>query len=256
MQTCRTLAFATLFYGWTILLGIAALPLLIGPPRALQAYGRFWTASALGILRVTVGITHQIRGQHHLPDGPMILAVKHQSAWDTLAISLLVRDPAIVLKKELLRIPVFGWCLWRLRHIAVDRKAGSAALKRMVDQARDRAAEGRPIVIYPEGTRTKPGTRRPYHPGVAAIYRALDLPVVPVALNSGLFWPRRSLKMHPGTITVEYLPPIAPGLERQQFMSELENSVEAGAIRLYGEAMKEFFPGQSADGNDLSSGCG
>ena len=256
MQTCRALAFTIFFYGWTTLLAIAVLPLLLGPRRALLAFSRFWIAGVLGILRVTVGITHQVRGQHHLSDGPMILAVKHQSAWDTLAINLLVRDPAIVLKKELMLIPVFGWCIWRLRHIAVDRKGRSAALKRMVDQARSRAAEGRSMVVYPEGTRTRPGTRHPYHPGIAAIYRALDLPVVPVALNSGLFWPRRSLKMHPGRITVEYLPSIAPGLERRRFMNELESAIEAGAERLHTEALQQFFPGQSANGNDPASRCG
>ncbi|MCZ6838281.1 MAG: lysophospholipid acyltransferase family protein [Alphaproteobacteria bacterium] len=256
MQTIRALTFTILFYGWTTLVGIAVLPLLLGPPPAMLAYGRFWTRGVLGILRVTAGITHQVRGRHLLPDGPMILAVKHQSAWDTLAINLLVRDPAIVLKKELLSIPVFGWCLWRARHIAVDRQGGSAALKRMVEQTRARAAEGRPIVIYPEGTRTKPGTRRPYHPGVAALYGALDLPVVPVALNSGLFWPRRSLQMHPGTITVEYLPPIAPGHDRRRFMSELEGSIEVTAEKLYDEAILQYFPDKSAALDDPTQGCG
>lgn len=256
MQTCRALAFTILFYGWTTLLGILVLPLLLGPPRPLFAYGRFWIKGALVILRTTVGITHQVRGQNLVPDGPMILAVKHQSAWDTLAVNILARNPAIVLKKELLSIPVFGWCLWRARHIAVDRKGGSTALKRMVQQARDRAAEGRPIVIYPEGTRTKPGAHSPYHPGVAALYRGLDLPVVPVALNSGLFWPRRSLQMHPGTITVEYLPPIAPGHNRRQFMGELEGSIEAAADRLYGEALQQFFPEKSTTRDDSAQGCG
>lgn len=245
MQTCRALTFTVLFYGWTTLLGLAILPLLLGPPRLLAAYGRFWIRGALVILRATVGIDHQVRGQHLVPDGPVILAVKHQSAWDTLAINILARHPAIVLKKELLRIPIFGWCLWRARHIAVDRKGGTAALKEMVAQARARAAEGRPLVIYPEGTRTEPGTRHPYHPGIAAIYSALDLPVVPVALNSGLFWPRRSLRMHPGTITVEFLPPIPAGLKRRQFMGELEDSIEGAAERLYGEAMQQFFPEKS-----------
>ncbi len=256
MQIFRALAFATLFYSWTTLLAIAVLPLLLCPRRFLLAYGRFWITGALGLLRVTTGITHQIRGHHLLPNGPIILAVKHQSAWDTLAVNLWVDDPAIVLKKELISIPVFGWCLWRLRHIAVDRKGGSAALKRMVRQARDRAAEGRPIVIYPEGTRTKPGTQRPYHPGVAAIYSTLEIPVVPVALNSGLFWPRRSLRMHPGTITVEYLSPIPVGLTRQQFMIELEASLEPGAMRLYGEAIDQYFPGQSVKGNNAQPSCG
>lgn len=256
MQTCRALTFTFLFYGWTTLLGIAVLPLLLGPPRVLFAYGRFWVRGALGILRATVGITHQVRGQHLVPDGPVILAVKHQSAWDTLAINILARDPAIVLKKELLSIPVFGWCLWRVRHIAVDRKGGSAALRQMMAQARDRMAEGRPIVIYPEGTRTEPGTRHPYPPGVAALYSALGLPVVPVALNSGLFWPRRSLRMHPGTITVEFLPPIPPGHKRRQFMSELEGSIEGAADRLYGEALRQFFPEESMSQEEPTQGCG
>lgn len=245
MQTCRALAFTILFYGWTTLLGIAVLPLLLGPPRPLLAYGRFWVRGTLGILRATVGITHRIRGQQLVPDGPVILAVKHQSAWDTLAINILVRDPAIVLKKELLSIPVFGWCLWRARHIAVDRKGGSAALKQIVAQARDRSNNGRPLVIYPEGTRTAPGARHPYHPGIAAIYGALDIPVVPVALNSGLFWPRRSLRMHPGTITIEFLPPIPPGQQRRHFMNELESSIEGASGRLYEEALQEFFPEKS-----------
>ena len=256
MQTCRALAFAILFYGWTTLLGIAVLPLLVAPRHLLSAYGRFWIAGALDILRVTVGISHRVSGRHLLPDGPMILAVKHQSAWDTLVINLLVRDPAIVLKKELLLIPVFGWCVWRIRHIAVDRKGGSVALKRMVAQARRFAAAGRPLVIYPEGTRTEPGAHRPYQSGVAALYGALDLPVVPVALNSGLFWPRRSLRMHPGTITVEFLPPIAPGRERRQFMSELEGSIETAAERLYVEALQQYFPEKTMAEEDSAQGCG
>jgi 1-acyl-sn-glycerol-3-phosphate acyltransferase len=256
MQTYRVLAFTVLFYGWTTLLGIVVLPLLLGPSRLLHAYGRFWIRGALGILRATVGITHQVRGQHLVPDEPVILAVKHQSAWDTLAINILVHHPAIVLKKELLSIPIFGWCLWRLRHIAVDRKGGGAALKQIVAQARERSSEGRPIVIYPEGTRTKPGTRHPYHPGIAAIYGALYLPVIPVALNSGLFWPRRSLRMHPGTITVEFLPLIPAGRKRQELVSELESAIEGAAERLHGEALQQFFPEKSKTQKEPAKGCG
>ena len=256
MQTIRALAFTVLFYGWTTLLGIAVLPVLLGPPRAILGYGRFWVQGAFAILRITVGISHQVRGQHLLPEGPVILAMKHQSAWDTLAINLLARDPAIVLKKELLQIPVFGWCLSRVRHIAVDRQGGSASLRQMMAQTRARVAEGRPIVIYPEGTRTRPGTRQPYHAGIAALYGALDLPVVPVALNSGLFWPRRSLQMNPGTITVEYLPPIAPGLDRKSFMHDLETAIETAADTLHREAIGQFFPEKSMSQADSEAGCG
>lgn len=240
MQTCRTLGFTILFYSWTTILGVVSLPLLLAPRRLLLVYSRFWIRSTLVILRLTVGITHQVRGEHHVPQGPVIFAIKHQSAWDTLVINLLVEDPAIILKKELLHIPIFGWCLRHERHIAVDRSAGTAALKQMVAQAQARSGEGRSIVIYPEGTRTAPGTRRPYHVGVAALYNALDLPVVPVALNSGLFWPRRSLRMRPGTITVEYLPPIAPGGKRRDFMTALEGSIETAAERLHDEVVERF----------------
>lgn len=242
MQTFRALAFTGLFYGWTTLLGIMVMPVLLGPPRPLLAFSRFWTRGSFAILRATVGISYQVRGEHLLPSGPVIYAMKHQSAWDTLAINLLVRDPAIVLKKELLKIPGFGWCLRRARHVAVDREGGSAALKRMVAQTRARVGEGRSIVIYPEGTRTKPGTHHPYHPGIAALYGALDLPVVPIALNSGLFWPRRSLQMRPGTITVECLPAIAPGHDRRGFMRELENAIEDATDKLCVEAQNQFFP--------------
>ncbi|MDH3738469.1 MAG: 1-acyl-sn-glycerol-3-phosphate acyltransferase [Alphaproteobacteria bacterium] len=256
MRTFRALAFTVLFYGWTSVLAIVVLPVLLGPPRGVLAYGRFWVRGAFAVLHATVGITHQVRGQHLLPDGPVILAFKHQSAWDTLAINLLAHDPAVVLKKELLRIPIFGWCLARVQHIAVDRKGGSAALRRMVAQTRARVAEGRPIVIYPEGTRTKPGTRHAYHPGIAALYGALDLPVVPVALNSGLFWPRRSLQMHPGTITVEYLPAIAPGLDRKTFMHNLETAIETTSEKLHKEALTQFFREKSTTRTDSAPGCG
>ncbi|NKB48314.1 MAG: 1-acyl-sn-glycerol-3-phosphate acyltransferase [Alphaproteobacteria bacterium] len=256
MQTFRALAFTILFYGWTSLLAIGVLPLLLGPPRGVLAYGRFWVRGAFGILRITVGITHQVRGLDLLPDGPVIFAMKHQSAWDTLAVNLLARDPAVVLKKELTQIPIFGWCLRRVRHIAVDRKGGSAALKQMVAQTKARVAEGRPIVIYPEGTRTKPGTRHPYHPGIAALYSALDLPVVPIALNSGLFWPRRSLRFNPGTITVEYLEPIPPGGDRRQFMRDLEAAIEGTADKLHGEALQQFFPEKTMAPDDPAQPCG
>lgn len=256
MRTARALAFTILFYSWTTLLSIGVLPLFLGPPQIVLAYSRFWARGAFGILRLTVGITHQVRGQHLVPEGPVILAMKHQSAWDTLAINLLVHDPAVVLKKELTQIPVFGWCLRHVRHIAVDRAGGSAALKQMVAQTRARVAEGRPIVIYPEGTRTKPGTRHPYHPGIAALYSALDLPVVPIALNSGLFWPRRSIQMHPGTITVEYLPPIPPGGDRRQFMRDLEEAIEETSDRLHREALNQFFPEKTTSRDDSARSCG
>ncbi len=241
MMLARAVCFSILFYSWTILLGILILPMLIGPPRLLLAYSRFWVRTSLWLLRVTVGLTHEVRGREHIPNGPALFAVKHQSAWDTLTINLIVRDAAVVLKRELTWIPVFGWCLLRARQIAIDREGGMSALRAMVAEARARLAEGRPIVIFPEGTRVAPGTRRPYHAGVAALHAAMgDVPVVPVALNSGLFWPRRSLKLRSGIITVEFLPPIPPDLPRHAFSGALENAIEGATDRLVTDAALKY----------------
>ena len=232
----RAFLFSILFYSWTTVMGLLVLPLLFGPPRILLAYSRVWICGGLWLLRVVVGLRHEVRGAEHIPAGPAMFAVKHQSAWDTLAVNLVVRDAAIVLKRELTWIPVFGWCLLRARQIPIDRQGGPSTLRRMVAAARARLAEGRPIVIYPEGTRVAPGTKVPYHAGAAALYGSLDVPVVPVALNSGLFWPRRSLRLKPGTITIEFLPPIGPGLKRREFLSRLETAIEAASDALIVEA--------------------
>ncbi len=165
--------------------------------------------------------------------------MKHQSAWDTLAVPVLFGDVGIVIKRELLWIPCYGWYARKAGMIPVDRGAGAAALRGMLGRARAVMAEGRPIVIFPEGTRTAVGTRRPYHPGVAALYTQLDLPVVPVALNSGLFWPRRSFLKRPGRIVVEALAPLPPGLERKAFLAELQSRIETATERLIAEASEK-----------------
>ncbi|MDX1710621.1 MAG: lysophospholipid acyltransferase family protein, partial [Rhodovibrionaceae bacterium] len=183
-------------------------------------------------LRVVCGLSYEVRGLKNLPDGPAIVASKHQSAFDTVVFTRFLPDAAYVLKKELLAVPCFGWYLRRCRMIPVDRSGGSRALKEMIAVARQAAAEGRAILIFPEGTRTRPGDSRPYHPGVAALYKALHLPTVPVALNSGLYWPRRSFIKRPGRIVVELLPAIPPGLERQDFMARLREAIEDTSMRL------------------------
>lgn len=236
----RPILFTVLFYGWTTLMGILVLPLLLGPPRPLLAYSRFWIRGALWMLRVTIGLTHEVRGTENIPDGPALFAVKHQSAWDTLAINLIVRDAAIVLKRELTWIPVFGWCLLRARQVPIDRLGGISALRNMVTAARERLSDGRPVVIYPEGTRVAPGTAQPYHAGVAALQSALDVPVIPVALNSGLFWPRRSLALRPGRITIEFLPALPRELRRREFVQALETSIESATNRLIAEAVTTY----------------
>jgi 1-acyl-sn-glycerol-3-phosphate acyltransferase len=235
MSSVRALLFNLAFYLWTAVIGLCALPLLLAPRRVVMRFGTMWSAVTLRLLGWIVGLTHEVRGRENLPDGACIIAMKHQSAWDTLAMPVIFGDVATVIKRELLFLPLYGWYASRAGSIAVDRSGGAAALKRMLASAKRTVEAGRPIAIFPEGTRTAVGERRPYHPGVAAFYSQLDLPLVPVAVNSGLFWGRRSFLKKPGRIVVEILKPIPPGLPRRAMMEELENRIEAATARLVAE---------------------
>lgn len=232
MTTLRSLLFNLLFALWTAIIFLISLPTLLLPRGAVWAMGRLWVRGMTLLLRATVGLGHRVTGAEHRLAGPAIYAAKHQSAWDTLAFALLLDEPAYVLKQELMRVPLFGAYLRRCGMIAVDRQGGAGALKRLLAAARTAVSEGRSILIYPEGTRTPPGERRPFHPGVAALYGDLGIPVVPVALNSGLFWGRRSFRKEPGTITLRFLPPIGPGLPRKAFMAALQSGIDDESDRL------------------------
>ena len=234
----RSLLFNVAFYLWTSVMFLLSLPALLLPVGVVWGLGRVWVCGTVLLLRIFVGLSHEVRGLAHRLPGAALYAVKHQSAWDTLIFALLLDRPAIVLKQELLNLPLFGWYMRKCRMIPVDRKGRGAALKRMAADARDRASAGRPILIFPEGTRVAPGHRRAYQPGAAALYGALGLPVVPVALNSGLFWGRKSFHKRPGRIVVEFLPSIAPGLDRRIFMAELEAAIETASDRLAGTAIR------------------
>src|SRR5579864_6303303 len=236
MSWLRALAFNAAFIGVTVLLGIAGLPMLLLPRRWVMQFGRFWAWSVLALLRAIVGLDGEIRGIERLPAGPAIIAMKHQSAWDTLILPVVLGDPAVVLKRELLFVPFYGWYAARAGSIAVDRKGGAAALRRMVAAAQRVAAAGRKVVIFPQGTRTAPGGHIPYQPGIAALYQAMALPVVPAAVNSGLFWGRRSFIKRKGRITLEFLEAIPPGLPRRRFMAELETRIETATAALEREA--------------------
>jgi 1-acyl-sn-glycerol-3-phosphate acyltransferase len=239
MTAFRSLLFNFFFYGWTTLCVVAGLPLLLGPRIWIYYLGRIWVRPVLAALALVCGLGYRVRGRENLPQGPVLIAAKHQSAWDTIVFSVLLWDHSFVLKQELLRIPLFGLFLSRAGLIPVDRRGGSKALRRMVAEARQVAAAGRPIVIFPEGTRVAPDQHRPYQPGVAALYGQLGVPVVPVALNSGLFWRRNSLWKRPGTITLEFLPPIAPGLPRKAFLQRLEAAIEGRSRALLSESEAE-----------------
>jgi 1-acyl-sn-glycerol-3-phosphate acyltransferase len=235
----RSLLFNILFYVTTTLFVVLGSPLLFAPRNwamaALKVHGRF----ELWLLKTIVGTKFEVRGAEKLPAGACLIASKHQSAWETFALIPLFRDPALLMKRELFWIPFHGWFSHKFEMIPVDRDKGPAALRRMLREAKKRVADGREIIIFPEGTRRPPGAPPDYRTGVVLLYETLDIPCVPVALNSGLFWPRRSVERHPGTIVVELLDPIPPGLPRAVFLERLIDAIETASNRLLGEGRRE-----------------
>ncbi|HUE19336.1 MAG TPA: lysophospholipid acyltransferase family protein [Stellaceae bacterium] len=238
MILLRSFAFQLVFWLWTAFLGLAALPLLLLPRRMVMAFGTFWSKGTLALLRLVAGLDFELRGIENLPAGAVIVAMKHQSAWDTFAAPVLFRDPAVVIKRELGWLPFYGWYALKAGSIAIDRAGRAGAVKRLIRAAEKAKAEGRPIVIFPEGTRSAVGERRPYLPGVAALYQFLGLPLVPVAVNSGLFWKRRSLIRRPGKVLVEILPAIPPGLDRHLVIEMLQSRIEDATAALVGESRR------------------
>ena len=228
----RSILFAIVFYVNTALFLIIGSPLLFGPRRWAMAGLKAHAYASLFWLRLIVGTKFEVRGREHKPEGPVLIASKHQSAWDTFALITLFRDPAMVMKAELGWIPFYGWFSHKFQHIFVQRERGPSALKRLIADAKDRVGAGREVVIFPEGTRRAPDAAPDYKPGVVAIYEALKVPCIPLALNSGLFWPRHSFVKKAGTVTVEILPAIPPGLNRKAFMERLETELEAASTRL------------------------
>lgn len=240
MTAARSLLYQLLFIPWTLLLAVAYLPLLAASRRTVQRAATLWLGGALFLQRTVLGLSFEVRGREHLRPGPLIVAAKHQSAWDTMVFHQLLADPAFILKKELLSLPFIGWYLNKTGQVPIDRKAGIKALKLMVEGARQAAAEGRQVVIFPEGHRQPPGVAGDYHSGAAMLYAALDVPVVPVALNSGLFWPRNAFLRRAGVITLEALPAIPKGLDRRTFMAELERRIETATRALEAEAIRRW----------------
>jgi 1-acyl-sn-glycerol-3-phosphate acyltransferase len=196
---------------------------------------RQWCRLTFVGLRIFAGLGYEVRGA--VPrEGRVIVASKHMSMWDTMALFMLLWNPATVVKRELMRIPFYGWYLWKAGMIPIDRGAGASALRKMTAAAEKVFAQKRPIIIFPEGTRKRPRAKPDYKPGVAALYGQLDAPCVPVALNSGLFWtgPGGFLKKR-GTVVIEFLPPIPAGLPRREFMATLEPRIETATAALISE---------------------
>lgn len=232
----RSIAFNVLFYLGTLVYLIIALPTFFMRYTAILAVAKSWARFNLMLLRVVAGLDYEIRGREKMPPGAVLVAAKHQSAWETFALLPLFPNPVFILKRELQWIPIFGWLTIKGRMVPVDRRKGAKALTAMIERARIELALQRQLIIFPEGTRRPAGAEPAYKYGVAQIYVAEGVPCVPIALNSGLFWPRRSILRHPGKVLVEILDPIPPGLDRDEFFKRLQDVIEAATARLIAEA--------------------
>lgn len=235
----RSLIFNTLFYVLLVVWLIVALPSYALPRRVIITVAKLWSRSNLWLLRLTCNVKVEFRGLEKIPNGPLLVASKHQSMWETFALVPLFDDPLYILKRELTRIPLFGWYLIKAGMIAVDRKAGARALIRMTREAVREVQGNRQLIIFPEGTRRAVGAPPSYKPGIAQIYVDCGAPCIPVALNSGLFWPRRTFLRYPGTVVVEFLEPLPAGLSRREFVAKVSAVIEEATDRLIAEGRRE-----------------
>ena len=229
VQAVRTALFYFIFIGQTVIVAfiIGCIALVSGRTPVSWAMAKFWCRSNLAYLRVIAGVKTKVSGQENIPEGGCIIAAKHQSDWDVFSIFPHTGRPAYIVKKELMRIPFFGWAARSLDCIEVDRKKGAEAIPLMMKQAHAAIARGCRIVIFPVGTRKAPLAPPDYRQGIVRLYMELNVPVVPVALNSGLFWGRNSLVIWPGTAEAKFLPPIEAGLSADVFQERLKKAIES-----------------------------
>ncbi len=237
MTPLRAIVFTASLYLSLIVIMVIASPVLLMPRRMLMSVVRFWGRWFVILCRVVGGIGMEVRGREKIPPGPLLVASKHQSLWETFALISLFDDPCFILKQELTWIPLFGWYATKARMLPVDRRGGGRVLVELNQRAHEevRQDQGRQILFFPEGTRRPPGAPPAYRNGVSHVYQSLGVPCLPVALNSGLFWPRRSLALKRGTIIVEILDPIPPGLPRNAFAALVQERIETASARLLAE---------------------
>ena len=235
----RSIIFNVLFYLNTLILLVFALPTFFLPYRAIIWVATTWGRINLFLLRIICGVKIEVRGREKIPKGPLLVAAKHQSAWETFALLHLFDNPLFIVKRELQWIPIFGWLMIKGRMVPVDRSAGGQALIAMTERARIELADSRQLIIFPEGTRRPAGAEPRYKHGVAHLYASTGVPCVPIALNSGLFWPRRSIRRYPGTVMVEILDPIQPGLDKDVFFERLKTEIETATARLVAQGRAE-----------------
>lgn len=239
MLALRSLAFNICFYLATTLIAVFGLPFLASRPGVLHV-ARFWARVTLWLLRVVAGTEVEFRGVENIPDGPVLIAAKHQSALETLALCTVFPRFAYVLKRELLMIPLVGWFFSRGGMVAIDRSKGARAMSLMNSAATDAIKDGAQLIVFPEGTRRAPGAPPAYKQGISHLYVALNVPCLPIALNTGLFWSRNSLVRRPGKAIIDILPPIAPGLPRTEFQALVQERIETASNALAGGGLKDL----------------
>lgn len=237
MLVTRSLIFNALFYLNLVVLMIVGLPAMLFGRRAVFALARLWGMTSVWLLDAICGLKLEYRGVENIPAGALLVAAKHQSFLETFALVRYAPDFAIILKRQLTYVPLFGLYLTVSQQIAIDRGRGRQALQQIVAAAKPIFAAGRQVFIYPEGTRRAPGAPPKYKQGATALYVESGVPCLPVAVNTGLFWRRHSFLRRPGVAVIEYLPVIEPGLGRDAFSERLEATIEAACARLNAEAL-------------------
>lgn len=248
IQKLRCLAFNFLFYVVvTPAVCILMMPTLVLPRPFPLAVCQFYVRLVHILEKYVLGLDYELRGTEHLPkhDGHYLVAAKHYSAYETTKLILLFKDPTIILKKELLSIPIFGWFLKRIDVIAIDRSNREQSISSLIEGGKRMKQNNRPIVIFPQGTRVSidaTTTQKPYKGGIAKLYAATEMPIIPLAMNSGVYWPRNSFWKKSGTVVFEFLPPIPPGLPERDVMAMLETQIESASRRLVEEARKDLLP--------------
>ncbi|MES3026780.1 MAG: lysophospholipid acyltransferase family protein [Pseudomonadota bacterium] len=232
MIAIRSVIFVALFYVWSIIVAVGLSPFLLGPRSWAMELMRVWARGIIWLLRVVCDIKVEVRGKEHMPKGAALVAPKHHCMLDVFAQFAWLPDACFVMKKELTWIPFFSWWGMRAKMIVVDRAGHATALRKLIRDSKERFADNRQLLIFPEGTRSAPGAPADYKPGIAALYREIDVPVHPVATNAGVHWPKHGFMRKPGTIVFEYLEPIPPGLKRAEFMRLLQDRIETASNKL------------------------
>ena len=235
MLRLRSFLFAAWFIGALVALGLVCLPLLLLPRNEALFAVRLWSRTIIFGLKLICGVRCEVRGLEHVPPGSLLVAAKHQSTLDTIVPFAALHEPCFALKSELLKLPFYGWFAARAGMIPIDRGGHSTALRALVRRAKARMITPAQLVIFPEGTRQPVGAPPAYKPGVAGLYRELELPCVLMATNSGQVWLGKGFKIRPGLAVFEILPPIPPGLKRAVFMAEIEKRIEEATDRLVAE---------------------